>query len=419
MDLVKQGVSVATNPKYARWLCPLLLVADAALCGLIIWKVPYTEIDWKAYMEQVAQYLAGERDYTRIKGGTGPLVYPGAHVYIYRGLYSLTDEGRDIRLAQIIFAGLYVAVLTIVMACYRLAKVPPYVFPMLVLSKRLHSIFVLRCFNDCFAVGAFFLAIYAYQKRMWTLGSICYSLAVGIKMSALLALPAVGLILLQAIGKERAITQAGIIGYLQLLLGFPFLQTNARAYFSRAFELTRVFLYKWTVNWRFVPEPVFLSKPFSLTLLFAHLLLLVLFASTRWLKPAQRPLLECVKMAFVEPADQVHVARRINPRFVLTAMLSSVVVGMLCARSLHYQFYAWLAWATPFLAWRAGVHPVAQYALWAAQEWAWNVFPSTRASSGVVVAALALQVGGVWWGTRRDFEGRAEQQQQQQHAHVE
>lgn len=74
-------------------------------------------------MEQVAQYLAGERDYTRIKGGTGPLVYPGAHVYIYRGLYSLTDEGRDIRLAQIIFAGLYVAVLTIVMACYRLAKV--------------------------------------------------------------------------------------------------------------------------------------------------------------------------------------------------------------------------------------------------------------------------------------------------------
>lgn len=42
MDLVKQGVSIASNPKYARWLCPLLLVADAALCGLIIWKVPCT-----------------------------------------------------------------------------------------------------------------------------------------------------------------------------------------------------------------------------------------------------------------------------------------------------------------------------------------------------------------------------------------
>lgn len=74
-------------------------------------------------MEQVSQYVAGERDYTNIKGGTGPLVYPGAHVYIYRLLYSLTDKGRDIRTAQIIFAGVYVAALTIVMACYRLAKV--------------------------------------------------------------------------------------------------------------------------------------------------------------------------------------------------------------------------------------------------------------------------------------------------------
>lgn len=311
---------------------------------------------------------------------------------------------------------------------------------MLILSKRLHSIFVLRCFNDCFAVGAFFLAIYAYQKRMWTAGSIFYSLAVGVKMSALLALPAVGLILLQAIGKERAFTQAGIIAYLQvgiihpsrgssalklsdidtrtgqMLLGFPFIQANARGYFSRAFELTRVFLYRWTVNWRFVPEPTFLSKPFSIGLLSAHVALLAAFAATRWLKPAQRPLGDCVRMVFAEPVDQVHIGRRINPRFVLTAMLSAVAVGMLCARSLHYQFYAWIAWATPFLAWRAGAHPVLQYGVWAAQEWAWNVYPSTPASSAVVVGALAVQVAGVWWGSRRDFEGR---EQQHAHAHAE
>ncbi|KKY26816.1 putative dolichyl-p-man:man cpp-dolichyl mannosyltransferase [Diplodia seriata] len=289
MHLAKQALSIATNPRYARWLCPLLLIGDAALCGLIMWKIPYTEIDWKAYMEQVAQYLAGERDYAAIKGGTGPLVYPAAHVYIYRALYALTHEGRDIASAQIAFAGLYLASLLVVMACYRLAKVPPYVFPMLVLSKRLHSIFVLRCFNDGFAVFFFFLAIYAYQRRMWTAGSILYSLAVGVKMSALLALPAVGLVLLQAIGKDRAFTQAGIIGYLQLLLGFPFLQVNAKNYFSRAFEFSRVFLYKWTVNWRFVSEATFLSKPFSVALLSLHAALLIVFAVTRWLKPAQRP----------------------------------------------------------------------------------------------------------------------------------
>jgi alpha-1,3-mannosyltransferase len=84
---------------------------------------PDTEIDWKAYMQQVSQYVGGERDYAKIKGDTGPLVYPGAHVYIYRVLYSLTDHGQDIKTAQFIFAGLYIATLGLVMSSYRLVKV--------------------------------------------------------------------------------------------------------------------------------------------------------------------------------------------------------------------------------------------------------------------------------------------------------
>lgn len=74
-------------------------------------------------MEQVEQFVTGERDYTVIKGGTGPLVYPAAHVYLYTGLYYMTDKGRNILLAQQIFAVLYMATLAVVMACYRRAKV--------------------------------------------------------------------------------------------------------------------------------------------------------------------------------------------------------------------------------------------------------------------------------------------------------
>lgn len=74
-------------------------------------------------MQQVQQYREGERDYTLIKGDTGPLVYPAAHVYIYSALYHLTDGGKDIFLAQLIFGGLYLSILTLVMACYRQAKV--------------------------------------------------------------------------------------------------------------------------------------------------------------------------------------------------------------------------------------------------------------------------------------------------------
>lgn len=74
-------------------------------------------------MEQIEQYVAGERDYTVIKGGTGPLVYPAAHVYLYTALYYMTDKGRDIFLAQQLFAVLYLATLAVVMACYWKAKV--------------------------------------------------------------------------------------------------------------------------------------------------------------------------------------------------------------------------------------------------------------------------------------------------------
>jgi alpha-1,3-mannosyltransferase len=167
-------------------------------------------------MQQIEQYIGGERDYIKLYGDTGPLVYPAAHVYIYRFLYYLTDSGRDIKLAQYIFIGLYLATLALVMQCYRRAGVPPYVFPLLILSKRLHSIFLLRLFNDCFAVFFLFLAIYCYQKRMWTVGSVVYSLGLGVKMSLLLALPAIGIVLWQGMGRNRAVQQAMLIGQIQV-----------------------------------------------------------------------------------------------------------------------------------------------------------------------------------------------------------
>lgn len=42
----------------------------------------------------------------------------------------------------------------------------------------------------------------------------------------------------------------------QLAVGAPFLAANWRGYLGRAFELSRVFTYKWTVNWKFLDEEV-------------------------------------------------------------------------------------------------------------------------------------------------------------------
>ncbi len=153
--LLKQAANfvldVANGRHALSKLVPVgLWLMDGGLTSAIIWKVPCmkassvercahvyaapqhlanscngldTEIDWVAYMEQVAQFVDGERDYTKIEGGTGPLVYPAAHVYMYTGLYYVTDHGKNIMLAQQIFAGLYMATLALVMMCYWKAKV--------------------------------------------------------------------------------------------------------------------------------------------------------------------------------------------------------------------------------------------------------------------------------------------------------
>ena len=252
---------------------------------------------------------------------------------------------------------------------------------------------------------ALFVAIYFYQRRIFTVGSVAYSFGVGIKMSLLLAAPAVGIILLQVLPFRRAINAASLMAQLQLTLAFPFLPVNARGYIGRSFQLDRQFFFKWTVNWRFVGEETFLSRELAVALLVGNLALLTIFGLTRWTRPSGLSAPALAKTAFqpLPPFVQQRMALNINPSFVLTSILSSVVVGMLCARSLHYQFYSYIAWSTPFLLWKAGLHPILIYLVWAAQEWAWNIYPSTKMSSMVVVACLAVQVVGVWWGTRQDF----------------
>ncbi|KAH8808876.1 glycosyltransferase family 58 protein [Xylogone sp. PMI_703] len=418
MTAYNQVVDLAmSRHPLAKYIPPLLILFEALLCSLVIsfipckylsFPLPHTEIDWVAYMEQVEQYIQGERDYTQIKGGTGPLVYPAAHVYIYWMLYYATNRGTDILMAQRIFGVVYVVTVGIVMSCYRRAKVPIYVFPMLVLSKRLHSIFLLRCFNDAFATLALWLAIFMYQRRMWTIGSMAYSLGVGIKMSLLLALPGVGLVLFFARGVQGSLKQAWLMTQLQIVIALPFLPTNAIGYLSRAFEFSRQFLFKWTVNWRFVGEEKFLSKEFSISLLVGHLSILVVFILTRWLRTSGKTPSQLIQRALKleEPLGgaQRAVSLRVTPDFVMATILTAIAIGMLFARSLHYQFYAYIAWATPYLLWRSGMNPILQYSIWAAQEWAWNVYPSTSTSSAVVVGSLLVAVASVWLGTANDFE---------------
>jgi alpha-1,3-mannosyltransferase len=265
---------------------------------------------------------------------------------------------------------------------------------------------MLRLFNDCFTVFFMWLAIYFYQKKSWSIGSSVLTCALGVKMNVLLAVPGIAFVLLQSIGVDRSITQALIVAQSQGLFAYEFVKYDWRAYLSRAFQLNRQFFYKWTVNWRFIPKEIFLSSKFSYGLLAAHVALLLVFMTTRWTAPSRRSFKKTLALFFrhsnTDAADAV--APRVTPDYILTTIVTANAIGMLYARSLHYQFYSWIAWTTPWLLWKSGLGPVFVVGVWAAQEWAWNVYPSTDASSTVAVACLAAQVIGVWWGTRKDAE---------------
>lgn len=346
-------------------------------------------------MAQVRMYLDGERNYNKITGPTGPLVYPALHVYIYTALYHLTDEGTNILRAQIIFGGLYLVTLAVVMACYRRIGAPPWLLVPLVLSKRMHSIFLLRLFNDCWATLALWTAIYLLQGRKWSAGSMIWASGLGVKMTLLLAAPAIGVILLQAEGTKRAVVNGFFVLLIHLNLAIPFLTSgNGLQYVGQAFDFGRQFLFKWTVNWRFVGEETFSSRQFAVSLLLVHVSLLLLFFQTRWVKPSASNLIDFVKkytLSGGEP-EQVHVSGKITPTYVMDAVLASIAMGLLCARSLHYQFFAYLGWATPYLLWRAGGGPVWVLVNWAVQEYSWLVYPSTGLSSAAAVCMLAVQV---------------------------
>eukprot|EP00050_Salpingoeca_kvevrii_P000602 m.152115 g.152115 ORF g.152115 m.152115 type:complete len:514 (-) comp10159_c3_seq7:1210-2751(-) len=364
-----------------RDLLPLLLLlAEVAANLVIVLRVPYTEIDWQAYMSEVEGAINGTYDYTKLEGGTGPLVYPAGFVYIFAGLYYATDHGTAIFRAQLYFAALYVATLVVVYQIYRICKLHPLVLVLLSASYRMHSIYALRLFNDPVAMILLYLAVLLFLKRRWTTGCILFSLAVSVKMNILLFAPGLAILLMFELGVLHAFLNIALCGLIQLGLAWPFLMVNAWGYLVRSFNLGRQFFYIWTVNWRCVSEDVFLDRRFQLALLLGHVALLAWFAWRRWLPRG------ALQLSFGRPAKPAG----FSPRTTTLILFTSNLIGIAFSRSLHYQFYSWYWHTLPFLLWCTRLPIILRLVVLAAIEYSWNVYPSTVTSSLVLHAAHAI-----------------------------
>lgn len=390
----------ALNPTLDYVWMLLLLMGECILCYLIIGYVSYTEIDWIAYMEEVEMwYVEGEYNYRNIRGNTGPLVYPAGFLYLFALLRYWTNLGTNIRTAQYIFMIFYLLIQLCVLYIYqqtiqtlrdyypKLKKVlqqQPQQEPqqqqandaahsssqsnrmklidqlchdiwmiriammMICLSKRLHSIFILRLFNDGPTMLLFYISLVCFIRHYWNIGCVIFSLAVSIKMNVLLFAPGLLLLLLQISPNLPVVIIRLLLccALPQIILGLPFLLSYPESYIRKAFELDRVFFYKWTVNWKFLPESIFLSKQVSILLLLLHIVFLFI-CGRRWLQSTQRMMGKGIFL--VNHNDDLSNKRLLSAPYITSTLFVANFIGICFARSIHYQFYCWYFHSIPYL----------------------------------------------------------------------
>lgn len=322
-------------------------------------------------------------------------------------------------------------------------------------SYRIHSIYVLRLFNDPIAVLFLYAALNFYLSGRWTLGSVFLSLGVSVKMNILLFAPAIFLFYIINLGYLGTIKQLTICAAIQLMLGLPFLLTHPIEYIKGSFDFGRIFEHKWTVNYRFLPRAIFEDKAFHIALLGLHLLLLLLFAFPTYryfqsycrLRALQRQLQPQIdaknaeiikkkpkkskpkkeapitdeentflssfesslkKMNGAAPGSSVNnveqseeIATKYEIFFdkavqlaILPIFLSNLI-GVICARSLHYQFYIWYFHSLPYLVWFTDFNLSLRFLILGLIEFAWNTYPSTDLSSALLHCCHLILLFGI------------------------
>lgn len=70
-------------------------------------------------------------------------------------------------------------------------------------------------------------------------------------------------------------------------------------------------------------------------------------------------------------------------------------IGLVCARSLHYQFYVWYFHSLPYLSWFTDYHTSVKILLLFVIEFCWNQYPSTIFSSIMLHVCHAALLSGV------------------------
>jgi alpha-1,3-mannosyltransferase len=149
------------------------------------------------------------------------------------------------------------------------------------------------------------------------------------------------------------------------------------------------------VNWKCLPEEVFISKQLAFLLLACHLGALGVLACKWWnASTSQRGESTtrewlCWKRSNVDNIQ-------LTPEYIIYTMFVANFIGIAFARTLHYQFYCWYFYSLPMLHWIASSTKnitrtvTTSVIATAGVEYAFNVFPATEKSSMILQLSHAF-----------------------------
>ena len=148
-------------------------------------------------------------------------------------------------------------------------------------------------------------------------------------------------------------------------------------------------MYKWTVNFKFLPEEIFLSKKLSIVLLLMTVLMIIIFGY-KWIKENNKVLSKYGKKSLLGIGN-------LAPNFIILTIFTSNFIGIAFARTLHYQFYSWYFHMIPYLLWHIHIPIIVKLVVFVCIEISFNIYPATELSSSILQLSHLIILVGLYY----------------------
>ncbi|EGG17411.1 hypothetical protein DFA_08406 [Cavenderia fasciculata] len=355
-------------PSHRRHLIQEIIfyISVLVILMLSIYEIKYQPTyvnDWPAHIHHLKQFNDNGKgynfDYNQFMHYHGPCTYPSGFIYLYSFFNYLTNQ--SLSRYQIVWTVMEtINFLVIKRLCTRL-QLPTILAFLPVLSNRLHLYNVRVVINDfpsTLLLHIGLLALISNSKNgKYKLFIFCtiYSCVVSLKLHTVFFAPALLVLLLEQYSLVKTSLFIIWMGFIQLLIGLPFLLTNWVGYLTLAYDFSRTLLWEKTRNFKFVGRIIYQSNYFNLFLL-SILIFSILFF-------------------FLKNSRNNNINTN-NNRSRIFKLLFTNFIAIIFARGLYSPFLCWYFYTLPIITHMIGMPYLYTILLFIIHETTFRFFPS-------------------------------------------